>query len=171
MDVFAHTLWTNAVFSKKYPQDRKNRYIAAFFGVAPDLVGFTPAFLYMIFHGIRFSKAVAIYSNHWSFGFAREAYNYSHSLVMFLIVMVIVIVARRGRIYWPLLGWGFHILLDIPTHPDFFSTPFLFPLSNYRFTHGISWSHQTFMIVNYSLLAALYLYLVLRNRNKNKIIV
>ncbi len=167
MDVFAHTFWTNAVFHTKFPHDRKNRYIAAFFGVAPDLVGFTPAVLYMLFsgHTFGFSKE-AFDSSLWVFKFASEAYNYTHSLVVFAIVFGIVTLIRKGKIYWPMLGWVLHILIDIPTHRGFYETPFLFPLSNYRFSHGISWGHQTFMILNYSLLVATYLYLFIFFRKK-----
>ncbi len=69
-------------------------------------------------------------------------------------------------IYWPMWGWLLHILIDIPTHKNFYETPFLFPLSGYRFSHGISWGHPTFMIINYGALAAVYLFwfLVLRKK-------
>jgi hypothetical protein len=63
------------------------------------------------------------------------------------------------------LGWALHILIDIPSHAaTFYPTPFLFPISNYRFTHGISWSNKWFMIINYSLLLLVSLYFF--NRKK-----
>lgn len=168
MDVFAHTLWTNAVFYKKYPQDRKNRYWAVFFGVAPDLAGFTPAFLYILFSGHRFGPGL-FNGSLWVFRFASAAYNYTHSLVIFAVLMIIVTAIRKGKIFWPMWGWALHILIDIPSHKGFYETPFLFPLSGYRFEHGVSWGHPLFMIINYSALAAVYLvwFFVLRRRRQS----
>ncbi len=54
MDFFAHGLWTNAVFYKNYPRDRKNRWTAILFGVLPDAVSFTPAMIYLVFHRMDF---------------------------------------------------------------------------------------------------------------------
>lgn len=166
MDVLAHTLWTNAVFHTKYNTDRKRRYIAAFFGVAPDLVGFTPAFFYMLLSG-GFRGPESFASTHWVFIYAQNAYNYSHSLVVFAAVFLIVALFRKGKPYWPLLGWALHICIDIPTHHGFYETPFLFPLSSYRFSHGMSWSNSTFMIINYSIMALVYLGLFLYSRKNN----
>ncbi len=170
MDVLAHTLWTNAVFHSKYHKQRKMRYLAAFFGVAPDLVGFTPLIIYLIYSGRIFNPAGFINGklNNWTVSFAEYAYNYTHSLLIFLVVFLLVLLI--GNVYkyrqnpdnskiwffWPLLGWALHILIDIPTHPDFYSTPFLFPLSNFRNHHGISWGHPVFMVINYGAIILTY---------------
>jgi hypothetical protein len=156
MDVIAHALWTNAVFHSKYHFQKRQRQIAAFFGILPDLVGFTPAFFYMLISGHRFGRG-AFNGDIWVFRFASEAYNYTHSLVIFLFVAILVALIRKGKIYWPMFGWALHILIDIPTHRGFYETPFLFPLSNYRFSHGISWGHPIFMFINYSVLILTYL--------------
>ncbi len=188
MDVFAHTLWTNALFYTKYKNQRRMRYLAAFFGVAPDLIGFTPLFIYMIvsgkiFRGDHFST---ILSNHWTARFATEAYNFTHSLVVFafcfLLVMVIGNLYKRYKngitqtfswkniwVYWPMLGWALHILIDIPTHPDFYSTPFLYPLSHFENHHGVQWAHPMFMVVNYSLLITVYILIAVYQRSRRTI--
>lgn len=179
MDVFAHTLWTNAVFHLKYNQQRKMRYLAAFFGVIPDLVGFAPLFIYLIFSGRFFSgEQFPFNATNWTFNFAENAYNYTHSLVVFLTVLILVnLVANlykwsRDRVgykfwfFWPMLGWGLHILIDLPTHPDFYHTPFLFPLSEYRYTGGVSWAHPTFMAINYSLLICAYIGIYIYQKKK-----
>jgi hypothetical protein len=58
-----------------------------------------------------------------------------------------------------MLGWALHILIDIPTHSlRFFATPFLWPLSDYRF-NGISWGNRWFMLANYTALAIVYILL------------
>lgn len=179
MDVFAHTLWTNLVFHAKYHHARKMRYLAAFFGVLPDLVGFAPLFIYMIFSGRLFSgERFPFQATNWTFGFAEQAYNFTHSAVIFLSVFVLVSLVINLRSYfknvndyrfifaWPLLGWLFHILLDIPTHPDFYHTPFLFPISDYQYTGGVAWSHPTFMIVNYGLLISGYILVYVYQKKK-----
>lgn len=165
MDVFAHVLWTNAVYYSKYRAEKVQRYWAAAFGVLPDLAGFTPAFFYMLFSGNRFSREL-YESGAGVFRFASEAYNYTHSLVIFTVAMLVVAGLRRGKIWWPMWGWALHIVIDIFSHKGFYETPFLFPLSGYRFSHGMAWAHPTFMLINYSALAAVYLvwFFVLRKK-------
>jgi hypothetical protein len=161
MDILAHTLWTNAgaraanaVAQKTNKKENKKFHIspgwAAFWGVVPDFFAFTVPFImswYYIFSG----KAGSI-----DFGLAHHLYNYSHSLVIFAIVFVIVgLIYKRPR--YELLGWALHILIDIPSHTlAFFPTPFLFPISNYYFPYGIAWSNSWFMIINYSALALVW---------------
>jgi|SRR3989338_4098879 len=158
MDILAHGLWTNAVFYKKFASEKAQRYVAVLFGILPDLVSFTPSTIYLFFHRQDFYSITAeLGKQHWALRYAVESYNYTHSMVVFIIIMVIIMVIRKGHIYWPMFGWALHIPIDIFTHKNFFATPFLFPLSNYQFTHGISWAHPTFMIINYSLLALCYL--------------
>lgn len=179
MDVFAHTLWTNALFHIKYKNQRRLRYLAAFFGVVPDLIGFTPLFVYLIFSGRFFSgEQFPFLETNWTFGFAEQAYNFTHSLVIFAFVFGLVLII--GNVYkyhknkvlykfwffWPMLGWALHILIDIPTHPTFYNTPFLFPLSDYRNTHGVSWAHPTFMAINYGLLIVAYIAIYFYQKKK-----
>lgn len=164
MDFIAHGLWTNIVFYKKYPQEKRQRYLAVFFGMMPDLV-FAPAFIYMLmFVRGRFNEAV-FSSNLWMFKFASVGYQYTHSIVIFIAVMILVVIIRKGKMYWPMWGWALHIGIDIFTHKDFYETPFLFPLSNYKIG-VVAWGHPLFMLINYSALAVCYLvwFLVLRKK-------
>jgi len=91
-------------------------------------------------------------------GLAWQLYQISHSLFVFGAVFGLAwLVLRRPA--FELLGWALHILIDIPSHSlQFFATPFLWPVSSYRFD-GISWGVRWFMITNYSCLAAAYLLL------------
>lgn len=167
MDVFAHALWTNVVYFKKYKNDLKDRLWAVFFGVAPDLVSFTPAIIYAFLFSAGGNQLMRLASSDmWVFVWARTSYQYTHSLVIFLGATLIVTALRKGKIYWPMLGWLLHILIDIPTHHDFYETPFLYPLSNYHFHYGISWAEIHFMIVNYSLLAIFYILIFTVWKNK-----
>jgi hypothetical protein len=169
MDIFAHALWTNAVFYKKYAQERTQRFLAVFFGIVPDLISFTPATLYALFSHSHFGPE-SFNMSIWVYRYAQQSYNVTHSLVVFAAVMLIVALVRKGKIYWPLWGWALHILIDIPSHKGFYETPFLYPLSHYKFEHGISWGHPTYMLINYSSLAVVYLvwFFVIR-KNKSPI--
>lgn len=166
MDILAHGLWSNILVYKKYPSDYKKRLIAVLFGVLPDIIPFAPSFLCLWFSKTQFDFYNALYSQDWVFVWGRQAYNYTHSLVVFVIVMVIVMVFRKGRMYWPILAWGLHILMDLFTHPNFFQTPFLFPLSDYRAPFGISWGHPLIMIPQYTFFAVWYVWWFLKGRKK-----
>ncbi len=166
MDVFAHMLWTNVVYYKKYQNQVKDRLFAVFFGVIPDLVGFTPAFFYMLFSGNQFGPS-AFNSDLWVFKFAAYSYNFTHSAVIFALVALSVYAFRNRKFYWPMFGWLLHIIIDIPTHKGFYETPFLFPLSGYKFTHGMSWGHPVFMVTNYSALILAYVLIFLFFKTNN----
>ena len=165
MDILAHTLWTNAVFYKKYKTDWKNRFWSVAFGVLPDLVSFSPVFIYAFFKRTGFMELIG--SNVWVVKYASESYNYTHSLVMFATALIVVTLIRKGKVWWPMFGWALHISIDIFTHHGFYETPFLFPLFNYKFDHGVSWGTPWFMIVNYSALAVAYVFIFYLSRNKN----
>lgn len=169
MDVFAHVLWTNAVYYTKYRTEKVQRYWAMFFGVMPDLISFTPAFAYMILSGRRFGIE-AFTSASLVFNYASWSYNWTHSFVSFVAVLIAVLIVRKGRMYWPLWGWALHIGIDIFSHKDFYETPFLYPLSGYKFGHAVSWGHPLFMLINYAALALVYLFwfFVLRKKYAKK---
>jgi len=65
-----------------------------------------------------------------------------------------------------MLAWPFHIILDFFTHSiQYFPTPILWPISNYRFD-GIPWSNPNVMIINF---IAILLIFIFRRKNKFKI--
>ncbi len=169
MDIFAHTLWTNAlargankVAEKKGKTFHLNVAWTAFWGVFPDLFAFTIPFTLRFFYLFTGSLPASSFlqrppineENALSNGFnlAHNLYQYSHSLVIWAFVFMIVwIIFKRPRL--ELLGWALHILIDIPSHSlSFFPTPFLFPISDYRFPYGVSWSNTWYMIINYGAL-------------------
>ena len=179
MDIFAHTLWTAAGAKKgnEIAEHKKGKFHinvawAAFWGVFPDLFAFTWPFLIRFYYlangGLALNKFFgrriegAVYDNGLSI--AHTLYNYSHSLVIWALVFGAVwLFYKRPR--YELLGWALHILIDIPSHVlSFFPTPFLFPISDYKFSHGIQWSNQYFMMVNYTLLCLVWGRILLRGR-------
>jgi len=163
MDIFAHTLWAAA--GARGLNAAKGKKVStvgwtALFGVAPDFFAFGLPFLslfgYLITGRISWSD---IANNHHlvpSFELAPILYQYSHSLVIWAAVFALVWIIRK-KPWLPLLGWALHILIDIPSHSiDFYPTPFLFPISDYRFPYGIEWSNQWYMIINYSALFIIF---------------
>lgn len=163
MDILAHTLWANAAARKanKIAEKKKKKLHinvgwAAFFGVFPDFFAFTIPFILVGFKIITGEMPMSSFGEHHGvssgFDIASTLYQYSHSVVIWLIVFLIVwAVSKRPR--YELLGWLLHILIDIPSHAiSFYPTPFLFPISEYRFPYGISWSNQWYMLINYSAL-------------------
>ena len=147
MDIFAHVLWSFAIFSK-----RSDVWWAVLFGVLPDLLSFGILFFMNLFTGNlqRGPPALSTLPK-WLF----TAYTLTHSLVLFAAVFLLVFLITKSW-YWPLAAWAIHILIDIPTHSaKFFPTPFLWPISNYNF-NGISWGTPWFMVINYVSLAIVF---------------
>ncbi len=149
MDVFAHALWTQAVFHKY-----RWKWWAVLLSFLVDAVVFGPIMLVILLQGGAFHGPPAIHG-----GFAASwayLYNFTHSLVVWLVVAALLTLILR-RFWWPLLGVFLHILIDIPTHSQaYFPTPFLWPLTSWTFS-GISWAAPWFMALNYGSIALVYL--------------
>ena len=179
MDILAHTLWTTAVARKgnieglkKKKSFKLNLFWTGFFGIFPDLFAFTLPFIFSFYKVITGQQVFGSFSTRQQvadgFNLSHTLYQYSHSLVLWLLVFLIAwLIFKRPRL--ELLGWAFHILIDIPSHAVlFFPTPFLFPISNYVFPYGIAWSNMYFMIINYALLAILWIGILFKKYKKVK---
>lgn len=169
MDILAHMLWANygarqanKTFSKKGKRLISLHEIT-WWGVFPDLFAFGIPMLLAI---PTFIRDGLVFGRPSAFGLSATLYQYSHSLVLWALVFVIVwITSKRPRL--ELLGWALHILIDIPSHSGtFYPTPFLFPISEYKFLDGISWGTSWFMIINYSLLLIASLYFFSKKKQK-----
>lgn len=167
MDILAHTLWTtaaarkvNAIAKKKGKLYQLNLVWTAFWGIFPDLFAFSIPFFIAFYKVIVEGKNFISFDNQHKvadgLNLSHSLYQYSHSLVIFVLVFIIFWVIRR-RPPWVIMGWALHILIDIPSHSlAFFPTPFLFPISEYHFPYGIAWSNTWFMILNYSALLVVW---------------
>ena len=68
---------------------------------------------------------------------------------------------------WPMLAWPMHIVVDFFTHSiEFFPTPILWPISDYRFD-GVPWSNPYVLGIYFILIFLIFIYRW-RTRLKNK---
>lgn len=154
MDIFSHGLWAGAILGRK---KKKKFFVVALISMLPDLFSIGIFWLCVLF-GI---SSMPTWSN-WHLDYSSlpsyidPLYNMSHSLWVFFLVYLLVWIIK-ARPCQPLLAWGLHILIDIPSHSIFhFPTPFLWPLSNYRYD-GISWVENIFLIPDIVILLTVYL--------------
>jgi len=154
MDIISHGLWGGVAFGRK----SKKEYWTAFgIGMMPDLFSFgvyQAADILGIVSGPDWTQGAP--SSHEIAAFVYGLYDVTHSLVIFAAIFGLVWAIRR-KPFIPLLAWGLHILIDIPTHAaNFFPTPFLWPISDYTFG-GIGWGNAIIFIPNLILLATCYI--------------
>lgn len=186
MDVVAHGLWAGAASkaaNKKLlePKGKKplNVWRAAWWGVFPDMFAFAIPWIWL---GVDLARGAIAWSDipgpenaepppadtYPVFGLATSLYSISHSVVVFAVVFLFTLAARK-RPPWEMGGWLFHILIDIPTHSyQFFPTPVFWPISGWKFSHGISWHQPWFMVMNYSAIALAYWFLFMRPRLESR---
>lgn len=158
MDIFAHGLWSFAVFHRK-----KYKWLAALFGILPDILSFGVLFIIYLLTG-SIPRGPPQLNTIPKLIFS--AYNITHSFIVFILVFVLIYIFTK-KWFWPLTAWAIHILIDIPTHSfRFFPTPFLWPISNYM-VDGISWATPWFMVLNYSGLLIVFI-LIAHSRAKEK---
>lgn len=152
---------------QKTKNDPKLTNWGIFFGVFPDILAFTPVWVY-IFYRMIFLRAGFVFISPEDNGghipleqLTHTLYQLSHSLVVWLVIFGIIWLIFR-KTPWILLGWALHICIDIFSHNShFFPTPFLWPISSF-YVNGWSWAEPVFMIVNYGLLLILYLLVIPR---------
>lgn len=178
MDVFSHGLWAGAVYKflnlKRKTTQKFNFWAAAGWGMFPDLLSFTIPFIWMllglIFGFFSFSQLPRTQEMEpiaqnvpLVFKMIGPLYTASHSMLVFLAVFLFVMLIFRRPI-WVMGGWFIHIFMDIFTHSyDFYPTPFLWPISNWKF-NGVHWGQAWFMALDITLLVIAYGWLRVRER-------
>jgi len=163
MDFVSHALWGGITFGRR---SRKTFLIAVGISLLPDLLteGLFGA-LYLLNvgnmpgweHGHPDITAYPLW--------AQNFYNFTHSFIVFILAFLLIWMLVRKPV-WIIAAWGLHILIDIPTHSvELFPTPFLWPLSDYKFD-GVGWHNPIIFGVNALLLLGVY-FLWLRRRKRN----
>ncbi len=175
MDIISHALWSGALLKSvnlKLKKKKLNFWMAAFFGMFPDIFAFViPSFIFFILIILKeefniTNLGIILQSPPYS-NIVDMLYNISHSLIIFSLVFLIVWLIFRKPI-WIMLGWLLHILIDIPTHLiGYFPTPFLWPISNFKINGLIYWREPAFMILDVVLLIIVY-WIILGKEKKRK---
>ena|SRR3989338_3066571 len=161
MDYLAHGLWSYLFF-----HTIKKPWKAVFFGILPDTLSWLIYFFYLVFTNQLFGRPDPAQVPFWVDGL----YKATHSLVLFVVILLVVFFyfKRWEKVPKFIYAYPIHIFLDIPTHSrSFLPTPFLWPLSDWKFP-GISWGEPWFMLLNYGAILALLWYLVLWRKKKKK---
>ncbi|MFT5280696.1 MAG: hypothetical protein ACI9AR_000124 [Flavobacteriaceae bacterium] len=169
MDILAHGLYGGALskaLRNKIPKEKRKRFFwwAFLFGILPDFIAFAPSFFIGIFNGHG-----GHHSGMGNLDLSAYIYNFSHSLIIFLCVLLLVRVISKK--WWlPLFAWPLHIIMDIPLHsPDFFPTPFLFPLSTYTLPIGIPWGTPQIFFSLWGILIVYYLIRFLKEKREKRL--
>lgn len=150
MDTLAHGLWSVAL--GKTSRSKIAWWKLALIGAGPDLVWLPFTFVNLITSG-------AIY-------FFQGPYNLSHSLVIWLIASLLLMIKWR-RIFlwtWP---WALHIVIDIPGHLDMY-TPIFWPISNKKIPGLFDWlSLQNLFLTYFALGICFAIIFFLARRKKS----
>lgn len=165
MDLISHALWSSALFkylnlrSKK--KNKFNLWKAAIFGMFPDIVSFViPSLIILpvliLKNGFNVNNLTATLQTPSYTYIIELLYNISHSLVIFAIVFMLILLIFKKPI-WILFGWLLHILIDIPTHLlSHFPTPMFWPISNFKINGIIYWREPLFMVIDIVLLTIVW---------------
>lgn len=160
MDILSHGIYSVALNGslEKKKLNKKDILVSFLWGTAPDLLSLGPLFIVGILNG-SFDHHSPLFGR----DYAGAIYPITHSLVIFSLAFLAVYLLRR-KIYIPMLGWGLHILTDIPTHSkDFYPTPFLYPLSDYKFLYGVNWRTPVVWMLIW-VIGLLWIYLAFRKK-------
>ena len=150
MDTLSHALWGKGLFGY-----RKYRWYSFLFGALPDLFSFGIYFIHSIFFSSSPVMGRPIRSEipEWVY----SLYDISHSLVIASIIIFIAYKINK-EFAFPMLAWPAHIILDFFTHSiEFFPTPILWPISDFKFD-GIPWSNPIIFFTNVLLIFLLFIY-------------
>ncbi len=146
MDTLSHGLWALAIF-----WGTSYRWWAFLIGMIPDLLSFGVYFVQRIASGslVRGPPELASIPH-----YVDVLYSITHSFFTWIILAILLYYAWRK--YWPIVFAAIaHIALDIPTHCGFYPTPFLEPLSSYRYC-GLSWGTPWIFFMNWISLAIVF---------------
>jgi len=150
MDTLSHALWGKGLFGY-----RKYRWYSFLFGALPDLFSFGIYFIHSIFFSSSplMGRPTRSEIPEWVY----SLYDISHSMVIASIIIFIAYKINK-EFAFPMLAWPAHIILDFFTHSiEFFPTPILWPISDFKFD-GIPWSNPIIFFTNVLLIFLLFIY-------------
>ncbi len=154
LDYFSHGFWSYIFFHRI-----KTPLLAVMFGLLPDTSSWAVYFIYNLIAGNKFGKPSLETIPDWVF----TLYNVSHSIfVAFAAIAILYALLRKFP--WYALAWPIAVFMDLLTHTrEFLPTPFLWPVSDWRFP-GISWGSKAFLLINYAAIALAFVAIYLSRK-------
>ena len=183
MDLPSHALWTFAVEKIFWPDFFKTHhpflFFSLLFAILPDLIHDVPYTILVLINknklGLKGIKSVI----HFAYDVNRNQplkYQalfpqvarlgfFSHSFITFLLAAIMLNLIYPP-LFWPfVVGYGSHLLVDVPLHNDYFSSKPLYPFHQLTIPGIITWYNtKNFQKYNYTALIAVFLLLILFNR-------
>lgn len=167
MDIVAHGLWAALLCRWRGRQRPMPRLTAAWtvdLAMAPDLVQLTPIAIGALalpegwtamqayFHALpRYQPVLP--------PLVETLMHHLHCTMHSALVATAVtwlVWWRLQRLWWPLLGWWMHIVIDVFTHSaDFYPSPVLYPITQQGFD-GWAWNDPWLLMVNYIFILLLW---------------
>jgi len=187
MEIISHIFWAGTAYKVAKKMDNQSRLkkkinflLFIFWSAVPDLIsfglmafwvvlvfissGFNSSFLPSHMRAVSGESPPAPEGFMSIFQMTSVVYSVSHSIIIFFLVFGLIFLIIK-KLPWTLLGWLFHILIDIPTHSaQFYPTPFLWPISEWAFRNGVSWGAPWFLILNYSSMIFVYVFFWRKNK-------
>jgi len=145
MDTVSHGFWSALLWRADM------WWFAVLFGVLPDVIAQTPKFLYNLHRNKSFTGVLSEDLPEGIAAYTFWAFHLTHSMIIASVLTGLVWIFFG--VQWWMLAWHLHILVDMWTHRKEQATPFLYPVSDFRF-HGVHWSSKGFVAVNFLLLAS-----------------
>jgi hypothetical protein len=170
MDILAHSLWAGAgvaLLGRRMLVSRLTAAVTITLAALPDVFQMLPVLAWWTFGSGTFATvrafAIAVPGQEPTLPSAvifvsHHLHCLAHSAVVAGVVTVLVWRLRRA-LWFPLLGWWSHIVIDVFTHSaDYYASPVLYPFTERGFD-GIAWNTPWFMALNYVALSAVGLWL------------
>jgi hypothetical protein len=170
MDILAHTLWAGSgllIWRGKKSTTSKTILLTTALAALPDLLHLLPVAVWSAFHDTSLLSLrqyvfaspdkqpvlpplIALLAHHM--------HCIMHSALIAGAISLIIC-ALFGSFWIPLVGWWSHIVIDVFTHSnDFYPSPVFYPVTMKGF-NGIAWNEPWFVFVNYSVLAAVLIWI------------
>ena len=179
MDIVAHGLWAGiatAAVGLRVQLPRRTVPLAVGLAMLPDVLQILPIAAYSTFSSGSFADLTE-YANATPGNepemppalslLVHHLHCVMHSAIVAAIVTAVAMWWQRG-LWFPLLGWWSHIVIDVFTHSaDYYPSPVFYPVTQRGFDM-VAWNTPAFMAVNYFALAvaAWWIY---RRRNRGRL--
>jgi hypothetical protein len=175
MDIVAHALWAGAgavALRRRAPVSTQTLTGIVLLAALPDVLHLMPLLAWTLSGNaplqLVYDTIVALPGREPPVPetvrfLGTHLYFVMHSaIVLGALTLLLWILRRRFPIV--LLGWWSHIVIDVFTHTgDYYAVAVLYPITHRGFD-GIAWNTPWFLLLNYLLLAAAYLWLLASRR-------